>query len=140
MLVTFPDQSAVLAQGRLGLIISDRSRKPDWAVYLDERWAGDPEVTWPHRIIDWPDMGLPVNEGEFFDVVADIHERAKKTELVEIACYGGIGRTGTVLSCLAITAGVSPESAVDWVREHYDPRAVETNDQHELIQRFAQSL
>jgi protein-tyrosine phosphatase len=140
MLVTFPDGSVVLAQGRLGLITSDRSRTPDWAVYLDERWIGDPEVTWPYRIIDWPDMGLPINETEFFDAVADIHERAKKTELVEIACYGGIGRTGTVLSCLAITAGVPLESAVDWVREHYDPRAVETDEQNELIQRFAHSL
>jgi len=140
VLVTFPDQSAVLAQGRLGLITSDRSRTPDWAVYLDERWIGDSEVTWPHRIIDWPDMGLPINETEFFEVVVDIHERAKKSELVEIACYGGIGRTGTVLGCLAISAGVRPSSAVDWVREHYDARAVETDEQSELIQRFSLSL
>jgi protein-tyrosine phosphatase len=139
MLVTFPDQSVVLAQGRLGMISSDRSRKPDWAVYLDKRWIGDPEVTWPYRMIDWPDMGLPINETEFFDVVVDIHERAKGTELVEIACYGGIGRTGTVLGCLAISSGVSPASAVNWVREHYDPRAVETDEQYQLIQRFAQS-
>lgn len=140
MLVTFPDQSVVLAQGRLGLITSDRSRTPDWAVYLDERWIGDPEVTWPYRMIDWPDMGLPINEPELFEVVLDIHERANKSELVEIACYGGIGRTGTVLSCLAISAGVQPKSAVDWVREHYDARAVETDEQYGLIQRFALSL
>ena len=140
MLVTFPDQSAVLAQGRLGLIISDRPRMPDWAVYLDERWVGDPDVTWPYRIIEWPDMGLPINEAEIYEVVLDIHEHAINRQLVEIACYGGIGRTGTVLSCLAITAGTAPTRAVDWVREHYDQRAVETDDQYELIQRFAQSL
>ena len=140
MLVTFPDKTAVLAQGRLGLIDSDRSRPPDWAVYLDKRWIGDPEVTWPYQIVDWPDFGLPMNETEFFDIVVDIHERAKKSDLVEIACYGGIGRTGTVLCCLAISAGVESESAVDWVREHYDERAVETDEQYELIQRFARSL
>jgi hypothetical protein len=140
VLVTFPDHSEVLAQGRLGLVSADRSRRPDWSLYLDERWIGDPEVTWPHRVIDWPDFGMPTNETEFFELVLDSHARAKAGELVEIACYGGIGRTGTVLSCLAVCAGVQPEGAIEWVREHYDVRAVETDGQRKLIQRFALSL
>jgi protein-tyrosine phosphatase len=139
MRVTFPDGTVVLAQGRLGLIPSVRSRKLDYAVYLDERWHSDPEVTWPYRVIDWPDFGLPNDERELFDVIVDVHDRAKRGELVEIACYGGLGRTGTFLSCLAVCAGVPRSDAVDCVREHYDRRAVETSQQREFIERFAMS-
>jgi len=140
MLVTLPDGTFVHAQGRLGLIPSERPRQPDFAVYFDERWDADPEVTWPYQLIDWPDFGLPNDEGELFEVIVDVHARAKAGELVEIACYGGVGRTGTVLSCLAICAGVQPRNAVDWVRAHYDRRAVETHEQRRLIDRFAESL
>ena len=140
MLVTLPDNTLVLAQGRLGLVPSQRIRQPDYAVYLDERWDADPEVTWPYRMIDWPDFGVPNDEGELFDVVVDIHVRAKTGELVEIACYGGLGRTGTVLSCLAVRAGVQLKDAVDWVRDHYDQRAVETSEQRAFIERFASSM
>ena len=140
MLVKLPDGTAVYAQGRLGLIPSERSRQPDFAVYLDERWDADPEVTWPYRLIDWPDFGVPKDERELFGVIMDIHVRAKAGELVEIACYGGVGRTGTVLSCLAVRAGIPQQGAVDWVREHYDQRAVETDEQHQFIERFARSL
>lgn len=140
MLVTLPDDTVVHAQGRLGLIPSERPRQPDFAVYLDEQWNDDPEVTWPYRLIDWPDFGLPKDERELFDVILDIHARAKAGELVEIACYGGVGRTGTVLSCLALHAGVQLRDAVDWVRVHYDQRAVETDEQRQFIERFAKSL
>jgi protein-tyrosine phosphatase len=139
VLVTLPDGAAVLAHGRLGLVAADRVRRPDFAVYLDDRWADDPEVTWPYRMIDWPDFGVPSDESELFRVIREVHERAKSGELIELACYGGIGRTGTVLSCLVVCAGVPPERAVEWVREHYDVRAVETDAQGELIDRFAQS-
>jgi protein-tyrosine phosphatase len=139
VLVTLPDGAAVLAQGRLGLISSVRSRQPDFALYLDERWNTDPEVIWPYRMIDWPDFGLPIDESELFGVISELHKRARAGELIEIACYGGIGRTGTVLSCLAIAAGVRPDDAVDWVREHYDSRAVETDEQVQLIERYATS-
>ncbi len=139
MLVTLPDGIVVHAQGRLGLIPSERSRQPDFAVYLDERWNRDPDVTWPYLMIDWPDFGLPRNEADLFATVLDIRVRANAGELVEIACYGGVGRTGTVLCCLAVRAGIDHRDAVEWVREHYDRRAVETPEQQQLVERFAGS-
>jgi hypothetical protein len=140
MLVTLPNDTVVHAQGRLGLISSERPRAPDFALYLDERWLTDPEVSWPYRLIAWPDFGLPIDEGELFEVIVNIHDRAISGELVEIACYGGLGRTGTVLSCVAICAGVPLRDAVAWVRIHYDQRAVESQEQYQLIERFARSL
>ena len=62
-------------------------------------------------------------------------ERAR-TERVEIACRGGVGRTGTALACLAVLDGVPPADAVRYVREHYHPRAVETPGQRAYVRHF----
>jgi protein tyrosine phosphatase len=137
VIVTFPDGTFVNAGGRLGLVPFERVREPDFALYLDGRWEGDPHVTWPHRVIAWPDFGLPENESELFAAVRQVHGRAKVGELVEVACYGGLGRTGTLLGCLAIVTGVHAADAVQRVHEHYDARAVETVDQIEMIARFS---
>jgi hypothetical protein len=135
--VTLPDGTVVLAQGRLGLVPSDRPRDPDFALYLDGRWEGDPEVTWPCRLVSWRDHGLPSDEAEVFAAAVDLHRRAGDGELVETACWGGLGRTGAVLACLAVLAGVAADDAVPWVRAHYEASAVETEAQCELVARFA---
>ena len=138
--VTLPDGTVILAQGRLNLVPSGRPRQPDFAIYLDDRWHDDTQVTWPYQMIGWPDFGLPFDEAEIFAAIVDVHRRVGTGELVAIACYGGVGRTGTVLACLSLVAGVSPSDAAGWVREHYHPLAVETRDQEQLIARFAQTL
>ena len=140
MKVTLPDGTTILAQGRLGRIPSARPRCPDFALYLDRRWADDPEVTWPFQIVDWPDFGLPADEEAVFTAVGDLSRRAHAGELVEVGCYGGLGRTGTVLGWLAILAGVPPASAVAWVRSHYHQGAIESAAQEQLISRFAGRL
>ena len=138
--MTFPDGTSVLAQGRLDLVPSERPRDPDFALYLDGRWHDDPQVTWPTRFIAWEDFGTPADEAEIFTAIIDLHQRARAGQLVEIACFGGVGRTGTVLSCLAVLAGAEPSGAVGWVRSHYHPSAVETTEQEELVVRFAETL
>jgi protein-tyrosine phosphatase len=138
--VHLPDDTVVLAQGRLDLVPSDRPRDPDVALYLDRRWDDDPDVIWPNRIIGWEDFGLPAHEPEFFAAIVDLHRRAQAGELVEVACFGGVGRTGTALACLAVLAGVPLSDAVTWVRTHYHPSAVETAEQEQLIARFAGNL
>jgi protein-tyrosine phosphatase len=57
-------------------------------------------------------------------------------ERVEVACGGGRGRTGTALACLAVIEGVAPGGAVDYVRRHYDRRAVDTPWQRRYVARF----
>jgi len=151
MEVALPDGTVILARGRLDLVPSRRPRDPDFGLYLDSRWGDDPDVTWPLRLIGWEDFGLPGDEEELFAAVTDLYRRARAGELVEVACYGGLGRTGTVLGCLTVLAGVSPQypgsrssisssGALVWVRSHYHPSAVETEDQENLIDRFAQRL
>jgi protein-tyrosine phosphatase len=63
--------------------------------------------------------------------------RRTSTDRVEVACAGGRGRTGTALACLAILDGVPGDQAVAFVRQHYDPRAVEARKQARYVARFA---
>ncbi|HEY1828768.1 MAG TPA: protein-tyrosine phosphatase family protein [Acidimicrobiales bacterium] len=136
MEVRLPDGVVVLAQGRLDLVPAERPGVPDYALYLDARWDGDPAVTWPNLMADWPDFSLPADEVGLFEAVVELHQRAAAGQLVEVACFGGIGRTGTVLACLAQLGGPAAGEAVAWVRTVYHPAAVETPAQEALVERF----
>lgn len=107
--------------------------EPDFALYLQGR--PPPPVAWESRWLRWPDWWLPADPGEVRPALADLWQRAA-SERVEVACSGGRGRTGTALACLAILDGVAAEDAVRYVREHYDPRAVETPWQRRFVARF----
>ncbi|MBU2670634.1 protein phosphatase [Actinoplanes bogorensis] len=106
---------------------------PDFGVYL--LGSAPPEFGWTSRWIEWPDFRLPRDPAYAGRVLTEAWERAG-AERVEIACYGGRGRTGTALACVAILDGVAPAEAVAWVREHYHPRAVETPWQRRFVRSF----
>lgn len=94
----------------------------DFALIL----AKGPVPAWPHRRIRWPDFGVPTGSGDALDALHDAHRRAYAGERVEVACRGGVGRTGTALAALAVLDGLTPREAVTWVRGNYHRRAVET--------------
>ena len=54
-----------------------------------------------------------------------------------MGCLGGSGRTGTVLACMAVLAGVPGDEAVAWVRGAYRAQAVETPEQEAWVLWFA---
>lgn len=75
--------------------------------------------------ICWPDFALPIDRSaatreirRAWDLSAD--------HRVEVACGGGVGRTGTALAAMAMLDGLDPDAAIAWIRAHYHPRAVET--------------
>jgi protein-tyrosine phosphatase len=94
----------------------------DFALVLGRGLAPD----WPHRRIAWPDFWLPTDRTDALDALAEAHRRAWSGERVEVACRGGIGRTGTALAALGIMDGLAPDEAVEWIRSRYHRRAVET--------------
>jgi len=63
---------------------------------------------------------------------------AQEGKRVEVACIGGHGRTGTVLACMAVLAGVPANEAVRWVRNQYCERAVQEPSQEYWMERFAE--
>jgi protein-tyrosine phosphatase len=107
--------------------------QPTFALYL--LGYHPPPVAWESRWLRWPDFGLPSNRATTADALREAWARAE-AERVEIACAGGHGRTGTALACLAVLDGVPNHQAVAYVREHYDPGAVETPRQLRFISRF----
>ena len=112
---------------------------PDYGLYLGSdrfRVRHDPALTWQHDWLDWPDFRLPRNPVTAIDQIRALHQRAADHQLVEVACGGGVGRTGTVIACLAILSGIAPIDAVRWTRTHYRPRAVETPAQRRWVASF----
>jgi rhodanese/phosphatase family protein len=107
--------------------------EPGFALYLLGREPA--AVPWEFRWLRWPDFRLPSDRTAARDALREAWTRAE-TERVEIACGGGVGRTGTALACLAVLDGVPGGEAVAYVREHYAPRAVETPWQRRFVARF----
>jgi len=130
-MVVFPDGSRVRASS----IVERKGDDPERAfgLYLDPRW----NPTWRAEVIPWRDFGLPEDPETAARQIVDAFTRAQGGELVEVGCLGGLGRTGTVLACMAVLSGVPAEDAVAWVRSAYKPLAVETAEQEEWVQWFA---
>jgi len=133
-LVRFPDGTAVAAASLAARLEDDPNR--DYGLYCDPAWA----PTWEADLIDWPDFGVPADEDEATRLIAAAFERARTGEHIEVGCIGGLGRTGTVLACMAILSGVPSSEAVDWVRANYDPRAIETEAQEAWVEQFGRRI
>ena len=110
------------------------SPDPDFGVYLlADEVRGMP---WDHTWVEWTDFGLPVDPTAARAALISAWQRATY-ERVEIACLGGLGRTGTALACLAVLDGLPPDAAIDLVRSEYDSRAIETPEQAGFVSDFA---
>src|SRR5436309_7018365 len=70
-----------------------REERPDFGLYLDRRWS----PPWTHDYVEWPDFGLPANSAELRSQLAQLLERSRRGEQVELGCLGAHGRTGTAL-------------------------------------------
>jgi hypothetical protein len=127
--VVLPDGTEVRAESlrRRGAVESD------FGLYMDTRW----EPSWPAAFIEWQDFGLPSDPDAAAARIEDAFARARSGARVEIGCAGGLGRTGTVLACMSVLAGIPADEAVAWVRSHYDARAVETEEQEAWVLWFA---
>jgi protein-tyrosine phosphatase len=96
---------------------------PEFGVYLVARDPGP--FAWEHRWVPWRDFRTPTSTPGALDALDEAYRRAA-SERVELACEGGVGRTGSALAAIAVLSGVPPADAVAWVRDRYNPRAVET--------------
>jgi protein-tyrosine phosphatase len=105
-----------------GRRLTDPVSPADFALVL----ADGPAPVWAHRHLRWPDFWVPRDRADALDALREVRRRAAAGERVEVACRGGVGRTGTALAALAVLDGLAPRDAVEWVRREYHPRAVET--------------
>lgn len=127
-LVLLPDGRQVRGRGlRNPFPAAD---EPEFGLYLTgRRYETD---AWESRWVRWPDFRLPHKPTDALAAILDAHDRAV-TQRVEVACDGGIGRTGTAIALLARLAGIPAADAVAWTRAHYRADAVETPWQRRFV-------
>ena len=117
-----------------------KSSSGDWK--LPEHWKT--KLAPPPTVIDMyvRDQDSPSDradaqfwQGLWQDLIAEKDIRGHNLNVL-VACQGGHGRTGTVLSCLIMAAGVIPakNDPITWLRERYCEKAVESQDQIDYIE------
>ncbi|MBB2890728.1 protein-tyrosine phosphatase family protein [Flexivirga oryzae] len=126
--------SGRLVRGRGLQAHPEMTPDPDFGVYLLH--APVEGATWQHRWVDWPDFGVPTDPEDADLALAEAWRRAAD-ERVEVACMGGLGRTGTALACLTILDGLPAADAIAYVRAHYEHGAIETPGQAAYVADFA---
>ena len=132
--VRFPDGAWVRGRGLRNP--APGGPLPEFGLYLGSRkLRARHDFDWPHAWIDWPDFLLPRDTAAAVDAIRDLHRRALAGQRVEVACGGGVGRTGTAMAMLARLAGIPADEAVAWVRANYLHRAVETPWQRRWVTR-----
>ncbi len=109
---------------------------PDYGLYLGSgRLRRKHPISWAHDWVEWPDFLLPKDSEQAMALIRGLYKRAQAGEAVEVACGGGVGRTGTVIATLAVLGGLTPTEALVWTRANYHHRAVETPWQRKWIAR-----
>jgi hypothetical protein len=133
--IALPDGTPVRGRGRRAPLPA--GPLPDFGLYPGRpgRWRPD----WPSEWVDWPDFRTPRDRDGAAAAIVRTYELARGGRRVEVACGGGIGRTGTVIACMAVLAGHPAGDAVAWTRTHYRRRAVETPGQRRWVRWFADS-
>jgi predicted protein tyrosine phosphatase len=96
------------------------------------------DVRFARRAI--PDFGCPSPEhmSETLDLIDAELERG---EVVYVHCFGGRGRTGTVVGCWLVRHGASGEEAlakINTLREHVPGPSPETEDQRQLVKAWSE--
>ncbi|MGH3695536.1 MAG: protein-tyrosine phosphatase family protein [Pseudonocardiaceae bacterium] len=148
--ISLPDGTALRGRGRREPL--PPGPRPTYGLYLG-RSPDDPSPRrlfrsrgslwrpdWPADWIDWPDFRTPRDDESAAAAIQHAYLLARSGQRVEVACGGGVGRTGTVIACMAILAGHPAADALNWTRRHYRPRAIETPAQRRWISWFATHL
>lgn len=69
------------------------------------------------------------------NAVKEVLDQILKTDKsIYMGCFGGVGRTGLMMSCLLKYIGHS--NPIDEVRQQYSSHAVETSEQKQFVEQF----
>jgi hypothetical protein len=91
----------------------------DFGLFLDERWRGETNARTAHFVY-WPMLEAPVEDELLVVRVEEAAQALRDGQRVEVGCFGGHGRTGTVVALLdVLLGGVSPEAALARMRTDY---------------------
>ncbi|MFJ9623218.1 protein phosphatase [Streptomyces sp. NPDC101181] len=112
----------------------------DFGLYLDERWHGEADARRPY-FVSWPRLEAPVEATLLFTRVREAAQEVRNGATLEVACFGGHGRTGSALACLdMVLGGATAEEALTRVRREYCSRAVGAPELERFVRQAEQSL
>jgi protein-tyrosine phosphatase len=89
-----------------------------------------------YRRLPIPDFGVP-DDTHMTTILAAIDEALSAGRAIYVHCRGGIGRTGTVVGCWLVQQGRSGEEALRQVEALLGPGSPETDEQRQLVRRWA---
>jgi protein-tyrosine phosphatase len=84
-----------------------------------------------------PDGGVPRDLVAVRQLVDQVLQAAQHGESIVIHCKGGLGRAGTIGGCVLVASGLTPQAALDALREARGPNCPETHAQRAFIRQFA---
>jgi hypothetical protein len=133
----YPDKQTVREDPDVGIYLANVWMKlsPIWSTGT-KRGLSFGLNDYPAVFVNWTDMDVPK-----FDVLCNVVNYAVQQiyagKKVEIGCYGGHGRTGTLLACIMIKIlGISGNEAIDKVHKDYCQHAIETSKQEAIIREY----
>ena len=94
-----------------------------------------------HRRFAIPDRNIPSSTKLMQDILHALREALKKQHTVYVHCFGGIGRTGTVIGCYLNEEHLDAESGLKelaqlWQqmeKKNYWPETPQTTEQHAWV-------
>jgi protein-tyrosine phosphatase len=93
------------------------------------------DLPWQQRMFPIVDYGVPSDRDRFLELVNSIAVDLRNGENILLHCAAGIGRTGTVASCVLAALGLAPDEAAQ--RVDAAGSYAERPEQVELIQWVA---
>ena len=81
------------------------------------------------------DGGVPSDAKNFIHMIDWLIAKLLEGKKIHIGCIGGHGRTGIVVSAI-VCKSMQIEDAITWTRNNYCPKAVETLEQVDFLNKY----
>ena len=129
--------------------------RPDMGFYLDEMWGSQgvmvspdfPPAPWvgatddyPRLLYPWVDHAAPGDLDHFHLACEWVLTELRNGKVIDIGCWGGHGRTGTMLACLLVIQGLDADTAMKQVNDRYCVQAIESFSQETFAARLEYKL
>ena len=115
------------------LLVEDRELDAAQVVGIADVMAAHGIELLRHPIVDF---GVPSDPEELRVALRGLMESISTGRRVAVACMGGLGRTGTVVACLLLDAGLDAAAAIDLTRTTRRG-AIETDAQLDFVRDWS---